>query len=727
MRLAAALATLSLACTNVTPDSLPAAPAPSIAAPTTKWVYDVERLGLPAYQLPSEKSAQKGDTSMAQGEVVRYESPQWYAVTEPPKGKKWRHMNEWEPMQSMLLNYNGAWNAEITQFFVDIIVATVPVAEAWVVYAQDSKKSGLETQLTKAGVDLAKVKWFKIPSDAVWLIDFGPMPLIDTEKNNVSFLDWRYYPTRPYDDAIPTQLGQMLGVTTYREPLDEEGGNFQGDGAGHCYTSQRELYYTGLTEAKLLATFKEYAACEQLHVMKDLDDDGTGHIDMFFKLGKADLALMGQVPEGMEAPPGVENAQSQTTGKDVPMATQIKQDRERLDWNAEFLAGITVANGNKITVKRIPMPGFGYDKQFKGWTNTPFTYINSTLVNGRNLWPAFSFPEWAESRAAAEAAWKDAMPEYEHIPITADEITLASGAVHCITRTIPDLPFEKWVPDGTCTDKKCVPPVEAADIGMTEACETSDLCFGPAWLCTCNDCATGCKAPEPVVDNCNGVTYEGCCDGDNLSYCQDGALTTGGCKAGTCGWNGSAGYYDCNTDGTEDPTGANPRACGGACTPACDGKQCGDDGCGGSCGDCGEGAACTAGKCGSCKTCTEGDLGCDGDVPWTCEAAAGGCTEKKPGKACAEGFMCETGKCWPKEAPSEDTGSGAPVEADAATSADLGVTGGGDAGTTGGGNKGGGGGSSSCASAAGGTHAPVAGGLLLLALGALVALRRRRA
>ena len=37
--------------------------------------------------------------------------------------------------------------------------------------------------------------------------------------------------------------------------------------------------------------------------------------------------------------------------------------------------------------------------------------------------------------------------------------------------------------------------------------------------------------------------------------------------------------------------------CGGCCTPACDGKECGDDGCGGSCGLCGTNQVCGFGEC----------------------------------------------------------------------------------------------------------------------------------
>ncbi|MGB0591358.1 MAG: hypothetical protein ACPGU1_16900 [Myxococcota bacterium] len=106
------------------------------------------------------------------------------------------------------------------------------------------------------------------------------------------------------------------------------------------------------------------------------------------------------------------------------------------------------------------------------------------------------------------------------------------------------------------------------------------------------------------------------------------------------------------------------------CTPACDGKACGDDGCGGSCGDCAEGEACTVegtcaafcipdctdltcgedgcgGSCGDCadgETCTEG--ACIADCVPACNAAncgddgcGGSCGDCAEGEACTEG-MC---------------------------------------------------------------------------------------
>ena len=73
--------------------------------------------------------------------------------------------------------------------------------------------------------------------------------------------------------------------------------------------------------------------------------------------------------------------------------------------------------------------------------------------------------------------------------------------------------------------------------------------------------------------------------------------------------------------------------CGGNAAPNCDGRQCGDDGCGGSCGECAGGAACNDGQCADIRcrdnencpagmgcvggVCVEGD-GCPGDSGTNC-------------------------------------------------------------------------------------------------------------
>jgi len=80
------------------------------------------------------------------------------------------------------------------------------------------------------------------------------------------------------------------------------------------------------------------------------------------------------------------------------------------------------------------------------------------------------------------------------------------------------------------------------------------------------------------------------------------------------------------------------------CKPVCKGKQCGDDGCGGSCGSCGANGLCEKGKC-VCPSphepcfglCCDLDLVCNVDTGTCCNFS---CFDKECGKVC--GKSCGT-------------------------------------------------------------------------------------
>jgi len=97
--------------------------------------------------------------------------------------------------------------------------------------------------------------------------------------------------------------------------------------------------------------------------------------------------------------------------------------------------------------------------------------------------------------------------------------------------------------------------------------------------------------------------------------------------------------------------------CGGPdcrryCFPECDGKVCGEDGCGGECGHCKEGEYCLNGL--ACVLCS-----CEGK-----ECGDDGCGNTCG--TCGEGFDCNMGKCVPVGCAPRETGGcdGCPCESD---------------------------------------------------------------
>lgn len=101
--------------------------------------------------------------------------------------------------------------------------------------------------------------------------------------------------------------------------------------------------------------------------------------------------------------------------------------------------------------------------------------------------------------------------------------------------------------------------------------------------------------------------------------CEGGVATTRG---------GTPSSRDATIEGghdaaARDASGVDGRVVDG-CTPNCESRECGDDGCGGSCGTCAAGEACepTAGRCIDTARCGDGvvDPGevCDGACPTRC-------------------------------------------------------------------------------------------------------------
>ena len=121
------------------------------------------------------------------------------------------------------------------------------------------------------------------------------------------------------------------------------------------------------------------------------------------------------------------------------------------------------------------------------------------------------------------------------------------------------------------------------------ACESGDVCL------ELGCCTPSCGLAECGDDGCGGSCGE-CTEpfGCSGSIC---VLTGGTCGDGSCE---PAAFEDCKTCAV-DCACAGGDTClfesGECCTPACDGKDCGDDGCGGSCGGCAAGFTCDGSQC----------------------------------------------------------------------------------------------------------------------------------
>ena len=164
-----------------------------------------------------------------------------------------------------------------------------------------------------------------------------------------------------------------------------------------------------------------------------------------------------------------------------------------------------------------------------------------------------------------------------------------------------------------------------AECNSSYTCGEDDLCCEPDYDKNYGTCY--CDA-ECYTNECES----GECDCDSNSECPSGYVChfqTGSDLCVSCDDN----PYDCqNTLNCADGKICDCDAecindcdfqygdwgyCYSACTPNCTGKECGDDGCGGSCGSCGTNEHCSSGSC----VCDTGYTDCGG----TCYTGTGRC------------------------------------------------------------------------------------------------------
>ncbi|MEC9070982.1 MAG: agmatine deiminase family protein, partial [Myxococcota bacterium] len=291
---------------------------------------------------------------------IRWSNPERYSITTKPPAAA-RPMVEWEPMQSIVMStpqwittYAGAKDT-VTQ----IAVNAATVGEVWFVVDTNTAVNNLKGLMVDAGMNQdvmdAQVKFLIEPIDSIWFIDSGPFPLVDDATDTFAFTDFRYYWDRALDDGIPTFLGRNLPdqapISTYRMPLNTEGGTIQATSDGICITGNRQLYYMSCDDGgcdqdirtmpldevqthplaeEVRQIWKDYAGCKDTIITHSITDDGTGHIDMYLKIASDNVVIIGDYMEELE--------QSEVW-------TFQTQNRERMDENAAFLEAYVKPDG----------------------------------------------------------------------------------------------------------------------------------------------------------------------------------------------------------------------------------------------------------------------------------------------------------------------------------------------------------------------------------------------
>lgn len=322
---------------------------------------------------------------------------------------------EFERQQFVLLN----WNDESEEFFETysgVVRAAVERSEVIMMVPNVKQYMRAATALEQWGIEREKVRFALVPFDTIWVRDYGPI-LTRSKSGATVVVDADYEPPERFrDDAVPTTMAAMLGLPVVRAPITLDGGAILSNGKGLCLVSKiifDQNQHRNYDEDAVRFVLQEYYGFKQVEFIDPLEDESTGHLDMFATFVSANTILVGSYDHAID-----------------PV------NADRLDDVADQLSHLGTPQG-KLQVVRIPMPT-NEDGVWRSFTNAVF-------INGILLVP--SYPEidnWAERTALQ--IYRELLPGWMVKPIPCTDLIRLGGGIHCVSMNIADLPEKKGTP-----------------------------------------------------------------------------------------------------------------------------------------------------------------------------------------------------------------------------------------------------------------------------------------
>jgi agmatine/peptidylarginine deiminase len=297
------------------------------------------------------------------------------------------------PARALLVVYGVAFQDAVAR------IARAAAGEVDVLLlAPPAESDAAHTWLADEGVPAAL---WPVPLNSPWIRDYAPLEKRD-RRDNLTWLDTRYNPARPDDDALPAHLARYFDVPLKPLAWSLEGGGLIADGRGLCAMTWSSFVATGwrLEDSRAWSdALARGLGCAALVVVPALGSERTGHIDLVAQFVSPGGVMVASVEPGAV-------------------------DAAGLDEAAAALGAGARALGRAIEATRVPLP--------LGADGTPFSYINGTRVGGRFIVPHYDGVAPAQERAAYDALGH-AMPGVTLAPVTADGLLEFGGAVHCVT------------------------------------------------------------------------------------------------------------------------------------------------------------------------------------------------------------------------------------------------------------------------------------------------------
>lgn len=341
---------------------------------------------------------------------------------------------EWEPHEATWL----AWPHRLSDWpgkfgpipwvYGEIVRNLTPGEIVRIIATTGRHEAHARRLLTKAGVDLSRVEFFRWPLDRGWTRDFGPVFVKKDGRGRTRgtlaiarfrFNGWAKYADSMKDDRVPERAARALKVplrpvTHHGKPVVLEGGSIDVNGRGTLLTTEEclldpavQVRNPGLPRERLEAVLADaLGATNVVWLGRGIAGDDThGHVDDICRFVSPRRIVLCR-----EDGPADANYRP------------LEECRERLQ-------EARLEDGSRPEVVALPMPRpLVFNR-----TRLPASYANFYIANAAVLVPTFNDP--ADRQALGTLS--ELFPDRPVVGIHAVDLVWGLGTLHCLTQQQP--------------------------------------------------------------------------------------------------------------------------------------------------------------------------------------------------------------------------------------------------------------------------------------------------
>jgi agmatine deiminase len=315
--------------------------------------------------------------------------------------------------------------ATIPWVYGEIVRRLVPGEIVRIIVESATHEARARRVLSRAGVDLTRVEFFRFPTNRGWTRDFGPIFVRrDSKPPEVAivrfrFNGWAKYPDFKKDDRVAGRAASALGCRIFRARIDErdvvlEGGAIDVNGLGtliateECLLDQKnQSRNPGLSRKDIEEAIRENLGVSNiLWLGRGIEGDDThGHVDDICRFVDSRTVVICRE----------ENSRD--------------YNHTVLEENLDRLSSMRLEDGSKIDVVPIPMPA---PLVFNG-QRLPVSYANFYIANSAVLVPTFNDPRDRQ----ALGILSELITDRPIVGIHAVDLVWGLGTLHCLTQQQP--------------------------------------------------------------------------------------------------------------------------------------------------------------------------------------------------------------------------------------------------------------------------------------------------